>query len=176
MLVARYHFVTKMRMTAVREDVWSTIVSPETWPAWWRWLKRVDVIEAGDERGVGARYRYHFGTALPYRLRFEVTFARVEPPFLLVGDATGELSGAGVWQLTGLPEGGTDVTYTWLVETTRRWMNVVAPVARPAFSWNHDVLMRDFGRGLADATNSDLLSVENHTVKPSDSKFYQPPV
>jgi hypothetical protein len=55
--------------------------------------------------------------------------------------AHGELTGRGRW---GLREdgGGTRVTYRWEVATTRWWMNLVAPVCRPLFQWNHDVVMQ----------------------------------
>ena len=31
--------------------------------------------------------------------------------------------------------------YDWNVATTKAWMNLLAPVARPVFKWNHDVVM-----------------------------------
>ena len=43
----------------------------------------------------------------------------------------------------------TTVRYDWKVETTKRWMNLIAPIARPLFSWNHDVVMGWGGEGLA---------------------------
>ncbi|HLE64007.1 MAG TPA: hypothetical protein VI750_12735 [Pyrinomonadaceae bacterium] len=32
--------------------------------------------------------------------------------------------------------------------TTKAWMNLLAPLARPLFSWNHDVVMGWGGEGL----------------------------
>ena len=52
------------------------------------------------------------------------------------------------WTLTR-EDGGTLVRYNWDVRTTRWWMNLLAPIARPAFNWNHDQLMLDGGRSLA---------------------------
>ncbi len=40
-------------------------------------------------------------------------------------------------------------TYSWEVSTTRRWMNRIAPLARPAFAFNHDYVMRQGAHGLA---------------------------
>jgi hypothetical protein len=45
--------------------------------------------------------------------------------------------------------GVTTVRYKWRVETTRWWMNLLAPIARPVFRWNHDRLMRNGSMGLA---------------------------
>lgn len=67
---------------------------------------------------------------------------------MLEGEATGELEGTGRWMLTS-EDGWTRVRYTWDVRTTRWWMNLLAPVARPAFNWNHDELMREGGESLA---------------------------
>jgi hypothetical protein len=33
--------------------------------------------------------------------------------------------------------------------TTRAWMNALAPAARPVFAWNHHVIMRWGGKGIA---------------------------
>jgi hypothetical protein len=77
--------------------------------------------------------------------RFDVQVTRVEPPFRLEARAAGELDGTGRWTLTSA-DGGTLVRYDWDVRTTRRWMNLLAPAARPVFRWNHDELMREGGR------------------------------
>ena len=41
--------------------------------------------------------------------------------------------------------------YEWRVHTTKPWMNLLAPVAKPIFAWNHDWVMRNGGTGLAGA-------------------------
>lgn len=173
--MARYHFITEFTVSAGRQRTWDALSDPSGWPEWWRWLKRVDVIDEGGPDRLGARYRYFFGTALPYTLAFNVEVVQVDKPSLLVGQASGELQGSGHWRLTDTPEGGTDVSYVWLVETTKRWMNVLAPVGRPLFSWNHDVLMRDFAKGVARITDSELLTVRNSAVRPNTPGFYEAP-
>ena len=45
----------------------------------------------------------------------------------------------------------TAVVYEWNVRTTKPWMNLLAPIARPVFAWNHDWVMRNGGEGLAEA-------------------------
>src|SRR5688500_17848463 len=94
---ARYHFVTNFTVTADRERVWDTLEDPTDWPNWWRWLKRVDLLSEGGQDKVGARYRYTFGTALPYTLAFEVHVTRVERLTSLEAEASGELTGSGLW-------------------------------------------------------------------------------
>jgi len=31
--------------------------------------------------------------------------------------------------------------YDWQVSTTKKWMNIFAPIAEPLFKWNHDKVM-----------------------------------
>ena len=169
--MARYHFTTVMAVTAPREQVWAVLSDPETYAGFWKWLQQVEVLDPGDQHGLGARHRLSFGTALPYTLSFESEVTGVQQPVLLETRADGELRGTGRWRLT--EDVTTTVTYEWLVETTKRWMNVLAPIARPAFSWNHDVLMNDFARGLAAATDSELVEVTNTTTPPGAPGFFE---
>jgi hypothetical protein len=57
------------------------------------------------------------------------------------GQALGELVGSGIWRLRQVGD-VTDVRYDWEVRTTRLWMNLLAPIARPIFAWNHDGIMK----------------------------------
>lgn len=169
--MARYHFTTTMGVTASRDRVWEVISEPVAYAGFWKRLERVDVLDDGGPDGIGARHRLTFGTALPYTLSMQSEVVRVEPPQLLEMCAEGELRGTGRWTITGGPV--TEVAYEWLVETTRRWMNVLAPVARPVFAWNHDVLMKDFARGLAAATGSELAHVRCTTTPPGAPGFWE---
>jgi hypothetical protein len=81
----------------------------------------------------------------------------VDRPERMDGHAVGELTGTGRWRLR--EDGGTTtVQFEWRVRTTRAWMNALAPVARPVFRWNHDWIMRQGGRGLAQRLGAELLS------------------
>jgi len=146
--MAEYHFVSRWRIQAPIERVWEEIFHAERWPSWWKYVDRVDELERGAADGVGRRQHLLFRTRLPYKVGFEVRTTRVQPPSTLEADATGELEGTGRWMLTP-DDGGTLVRYNWDVRTTRWWMNLLAPVARPAFRWNHDELMREGGESLA---------------------------
>ena len=82
---------------------------------------------------------------------------RVDRPQRMDGAAVGELTGTGSWRLYE-DDGATAVLFEWRVQTTRWWMNVLAPVARPVFRWNHNRLMRSGGHGLARRLGAELLS------------------
>ncbi len=168
--MALYHFTTEIRIDAVPEQVWDGLEDPTTWPRWWRWLRRAVLLDPGRGDGVGRRYRFELRTALPYSLTFESETVRVTPGSLWETRATGELAGTGLWEVTEAG-GHSMIRYTWIVATTKRWMNVLAPVARPAFTWNHHVVMRDFARGLARHLDARLVSVESHAIKPGSPGF-----
>jgi hypothetical protein len=157
--MADYSFVTLWRFRSPLAPVWDLIYRSEEWPAWWRGVERVEKIEPGDAEGVGALQRYTWKSKLPYRLVFHMRLTRVEPLSFIEGEAVGELSGKGRWQLS---EDGdvTSVRYDWNVETTKAWMNLLAPVARPVFKWNHDVVMNWGAEGLARRLGVERLSVE----------------
>jgi len=142
-----YEFVTVWLVKAPRERIWNEIYRSDEWPAWWKGVESVVEVRDGDEKGVGSVRRYTWKSKLPYRLSFDMQTIRIEPPLLLEGVAMGELQGRGLWQLSG--EGSeTIVRYDWKVETTKRWMNLLSPIARPLFEWNHNVVMNWGAEGL----------------------------
>ena len=142
-----YKFVTIWRVEAPIERVWNEIYHSGEWPTWWKGVESVLEVRKGDERGVGSVRRYTWKSKLPYRLSFDMETIRVEPPTLLEGIASGELQGRGLWQLSA-NGGETIVRYDWSVDTTKRWMNLVSPIARPLFEWNHNVVMNWGAAGL----------------------------
>jgi hypothetical protein len=154
--MAPYRFLTTWCLEAPIEPVWEAIYDSERWPEWWRGVERVVELEAGDENGLGQVGRYTWRSRLPYELTFEVRTTRVERPHLLEGEATGELAGTGRWRLFE-GAGATVALYEWDVRTTRPWMNLLAPLARPIFAWNHDWVMRNGATGLARLLGARLL-------------------
>lgn len=155
--MAAYGFLTAWCLEAPVERVFATIHDSERWPEWWRGVESAVELEPGDEEGVGSLARYVWRSRLPYQLAFDMRTTRVERPWLMEGVAEGELRGAGRWRLFE-QDGATAVLYEWSVETTARWMNLLAPLARPAFKWNHDVVMRQGGEGLARRLGVRLLA------------------
>jgi uncharacterized protein YndB with AHSA1/START domain len=157
--VTEYRFLTTWLLECERRRVWDAIYDSAAWPRWWRGVERVVETVPGDEDGVGQVARYTWKSKLPYELEFEMRTTRVEPPRLLEGEASGELEGSGRWRLFE-QDGVTAVVYEWNVATTRPWMNVLAPLARPAFAWNHDWVMRNGGRGIAALLGCRLLAAD----------------
>ncbi len=146
MSVTQFELVTNWRIAAPLDAVWREIADSDAWPQWWRAVKRVERLSDGDSSGLGARRRITWGTALPYTISFDVEATLIEPMHRLEGRASGELNGVGLWTLW--PENGVTVArYEWRVELGKPWMRAFAPLLRPVFAWNHNVVM---GWGEAD--------------------------
>ena len=158
--MADYSFVTLWRFRAPLARVWDLVYRSEEWPAWWRGVERVEQVAAGDAEGLGAVRRSTWRSKLPYKLAFDMRMTRVEPMSLIEGQAVGELSGTGRWQFTDEGD-STLVRYDWNVVTTKPWMNLLAPVARPLFKWNHDVVMNWGAEGLARKLGVERLNTED---------------
>lgn len=100
---------------------------------------------------------FTFRSVLPYSLSFRSNVVAIEDMKRIEGRASGELTGIGIWHFT--TEGSyTVVNYYWTVKTTKWWMNFLSPIARPAFEWNHNIIMRWGGEGLAQRLGCELVA------------------
>jgi uncharacterized protein YndB with AHSA1/START domain len=154
---ARYAFLTTWLVGASAQRVWDAIYDVEAWPQWWEGVTHVKELQAGGAGGVGKVFEIRWRSRVPYELGFTIDVTRIEPPHLMEGRAVGDLTGTGRWRLFEA-DGATAVLYEWDVVTTKRWMNLVAPVARPVFRRNHDGVMRRGGEGLARMLGAPLVA------------------
>ena len=143
-----YALTTQWVLASPLERIFDVLVRPEAWPQWWRYVERVAMLAPGDADGLGAVRRYTWTSRLPYRLTFDMTTTRVDPPTALDGEASGAVRGTGCWRLF-MRDGHSHVRYDWTVATQARWMNALAPLFARGFAWNHDQVMAAGGRGLA---------------------------
>lgn len=154
--MARYEFLTTWCVDAPIERIFAVLNDTAAYPEWWKGVTRVEVLDAGDADGLGEVSVLSWRSVLPYELTFRSRKSRVEAPYLIAGEATGELEGVGVWRLFAAPA-GTAVLYSWKVDTTKAWMNALGPLPRPAFRWNHDRVMHEGGVGLARRLGASLV-------------------
>jgi hypothetical protein len=146
--MADYTFLSTWLLQGVtREDVFTALRDSEAYPQWWRGVRGAEVRARGRGDGVGDVVAFAWRSLLPYTLRFELELTAIEPPYRIAAAARGELTGTGVWRIYSGAE--VAVVYEWRVATTKRWMNAFGPLARPAFVWNHDLVMRHGAEGLA---------------------------
>jgi len=156
--MASYSFLSTWCVSAPLERVWALLCDVERYPDWWKGVRKVDVLEPGaDGRGLGTLYRTQWRSRLPYSLTLDTRITRYEPPHLVEGQASGELAGIGTWRLYE-SSAGTAAIYSWDVRTTAASMNWLAPIARPAFTYNHDLVMRWGAEGLARTLGAELIA------------------
>jgi len=155
---AQFQLLSHWHVAAPVEAVWEALKATGEWPRWWRYVKSVQELHAGDADGLGAVRHIAWSSRLPYGVAFDVEVVELQRPRLMRGVARGQLQGVGLWELD--PDGATTrVRYTWCVDLTRRWMRLVAPLAAPVFRWNHNGVMRAGAQGLARHLGVRLISV-----------------
>jgi uncharacterized protein YndB with AHSA1/START domain len=152
-----YEFVTIWKLDAPIEKVWEAIKDSEKWSEWWKGVLSVKEIKKGDENGIGSIHRSIWKSALPYKLQFDTELTKIEHQKLIEARAFGELEGIGLWTFTPISGNETCVRYDWKVRTTKPWMRLFSPIAKPFFKWNHDIIMNWGGEGLATKLNCKLL-------------------
>jgi uncharacterized protein YndB with AHSA1/START domain len=148
MTTTDFVLVSHWRIAAPRERVWEALKHPTEWPRWWPFVKAVDELDAGDADGLGARYRFHWTSRLPYSIRLLTTVVEIRRTERIVARAEGDLRGTGTWRLAER-DGATAVEYTWQVDLDRAWMRGLLPILRPAFAWNHNAVMAAGEAGLS---------------------------
>ena len=102
---------------------------------------------------------YEWRSVIPYAgLVSRRRSTRIEPPHLIEADAHGELRGTGRWRFFGERETTRHIRVERQDDEAldeRR----IAPLARPIFRWNHNVVMHQGGEGFAALLGAKLLAV-----------------
>ncbi|MGH2701523.1 MAG: SRPBCC family protein [Actinomycetota bacterium] len=136
-----YRFQSEWMLEASRERVFEALRDLEGYVAWWPEVKEVKRITEG-------RFEVVARATLPYELRF-ITSQSVldESTGIIEAGLRGDLNGFSRWTLSQR-NGHTVAVFDEEVHTGKRLLNVLAPVARPAFRYNHTLMMRHGQEGL----------------------------
>jgi hypothetical protein len=153
-----YHFLTLWKLAAPQVAVCQAIEDSLAWPQWWPGVEQVEELTPGDAEGIGSIRRYTWKGRLPYRLTFDIRVTRALRRHMVEGIASGDVEGVGCWHFAAEGD-NTLVRYEWKVRPALRWMRLLSPLASPVFRWNHDLLMRQGGIGLARRLNTRLLDI-----------------
>jgi uncharacterized protein YndB with AHSA1/START domain len=146
MALTAYTFDETWHIDAPVDEVWPVITDVLGYPAWWPQFVRVKRLDATS--GPGARVRVRVKSALPYWMHFTLELAHEEPLRLSETRCSGDLNGFMRWTLTP-EESGTRLHFREEVRTGKQLLNVLAPLLKPAFAWNHRIMMRQGERGLS---------------------------
>lgn len=159
--MSEYRFLTIWQLEAPLAAVCQAIENSLAWPEWWPGVEKVEELSTGDANGIGSVRRYTWKGRLPYRLTFDVQVTHMELQTMVEGVASGDVEGIGRWSFAN--EGALTVArYEWQVRPAALWMRLLSPLASPLFRWNHDILMRQGGEGLARRLNARLVQIQQH--------------
>jgi hypothetical protein len=134
-------FRSVWHVQAASADVTSVLNDLESYPAWWPEIRDVRPL---DDR----RFEVVARAFLPYELRFVSEAAPGQPePGVIDARLSGDLEGTVRWTLEDVDD-GCRLVYDQEVDTHKRLLNFMAPVARPGFKANHTLMMRHGEAGL----------------------------
>ncbi|MBK5233925.1 MAG: SRPBCC family protein [Thermoleophilia bacterium] len=151
-----FDFTSRWQLSTGLETVWDALVDFKTWPDWWPGLQSVEETAVGGPDGIGQRANSRWRGPVGYSIEFEIETIEREYPKSLKGKATGEVSGSGTWNISPIVDleepdrVWTQVVYEWQVVATKKWMQILNPIARPVFVYSHDHVMKAGAEGLAE--------------------------
>jgi hypothetical protein len=131
-----YHFITNWRVNSTIKEVADIIGDAADLVRWWPAVYLdVQVLEPGDERGLGKVVSLYTKGWLPYTLRwqFRVTEVKADGSTL---EAWGDFDGRGIW--TFEQDGSwVNVTYNWKILAEKPLLRYFSFIMKPLFSANH---------------------------------------
>ncbi|PVZ60831.1 SRPBCC family protein [Arthrobacter sp. H-02-3] len=150
-------------LPATPEQVWAIIADVDmSWPNWWPRcsfaapLVRTKAKSTSQEDVLKATTAYlNFKASLGYTLTISISPTEVIAPREIDFNAGGHLEGSG--RVILMPEAQGEATrmdIEWRVRPTQHWMNLLTPIAAPAFTAAHSLMMRQGERGLIKALPS----------------------
>ena len=143
MVASLTHYVFRSIWTveAPPEDAFAVLRDVSSYPRWWPEVKEATQVDR-------ERFDLQVRSFLPYALEFTLAATRADRAAgVLEAKLTGDLDGVTRWTIAEATNGSRLVFHEDVV-TTKRWLNALAPLARPAFKANHAVMMRHGQAGL----------------------------
>jgi len=146
-------FVDEWQVAAEIAQVWPVLRRIEGWPEWW---PSVRSVVPHPRPGSTPSWEFTFRTRLPYSLIWNAELVQEQPAARVEWQVSGQFTGRGICSVRAV-DGGTLVWWDWVVRPQRTWMRLLAPIARPVFSWNHKELMDEGAGALARQLGTRLL-------------------
>ncbi len=126
--------------------MWQTLsATPFSWPEWWPELQNVHNVKLVD--GITGSAFSCTWKARGYTLRSDITVRESHFPDSIIMCSTGDLVGTANCNIKEI-KGSTIIKMDWQVQTTKAWMNLLAPVLKPLFTSNHHRVMNSGERGI----------------------------
>src|SRR5215475_215824 len=93
-----YHFITSWHVEGTVNEVADVLKKGEDLPRWWPSVYlAVEVLEPGDEDGVGKVVSLYTKGWLPYTLKWQFRVIESRYPYGFTLEAWGDFNGRGIW-------------------------------------------------------------------------------
>jgi hypothetical protein len=137
MAANEYHFITRWRVQASMEEVSSILGNAKDLPRWWPSVYlNVEILEPGDDAGVGSVVELFTKGFLPYTLQWKFRVTESDAPHGFALEAFGDFVGHGVW--TFIQDGDfCEILYDWRIEAQKPILKTLSFLMKPIFSANH---------------------------------------
>lgn len=131
-----YHFITRWRVKSTVKEVTDILGDAADLVRWWPSVYLdVQVLEAGDERGLGRVVSLYTKGWLPYTLRWQFRVTDVRPDGYTL-TAWGDFNGRGIW--TFEQDGPwVNAIYDWKIMAEKPLLRYFSFLMKPIFAANH---------------------------------------
>ena len=137
-----YHLITEWHVHGTVHEVADILREAVDLPRWWPSVYLdVQVVEPGDDSGVGRVVQHYTKCWLPYTNRWTFRVTESSYPYGFALEAWGDLVGRGIWTLR--QEGDlTCVIYDWKINAEKPLFRIFSFILKPVFAANHRWAMR----------------------------------
>lgn len=159
-----YRFATVFTIDVEPQRIWDALILPGGWLADHPDIEHWTAKARGGADHLGDRYGVDHHVGGPVTLRYDLEVVQSRAPYRLTWRVTGDLAGTAAFELDEL-DGVTDLRFTWEVATTKRWMNVAAPLIRRQ-------MVREYKRSVVAAVNglADAVGGRATRIRTSEGK------
>lgn len=135
MATNHFHFVTNWRIRGTIDEVTAVLRNPFDLPRWWPsvWISSEMTSEAQPGSPLECAVVTRGWMPVTNRWTMRVTENSAPPTFTI--EATGDLSGVGVWTFVGHGK-EVDVTFDWEVTARNPVLRLLSTVVRPLYASN----------------------------------------
>lgn len=130
-----FTFDRTFTFAADRERLWAAVTDLDSFPRWWRWLRRFEP-DGPVAPGTTARCTVHGPT--PWPLRFDVQVEEAVVGERIATVVRGDVEGPATLELVDAGGGCTAARLSWSLHLADPRLLRVARVSRPLMVWAHD--------------------------------------
>lgn len=163
-----YHFITCWRVKSTVKEIAEIIGDATDLVRWWPSVYLdVQVLEPGDEHGLGEVVGLYTKGWLPYMLRWQFRVTEVGATGSTL-EAWGDFEGRGIW--TFEQDGPwVNVIYDWKISAEKPLLRYFSSIMKPIFSANHHWAMAKGEKSLR------LEIARRHAVTQAERALVPPP-